>query len=271
MMFDSLLHTLQIVAGDRQFYRDRLVSDANMYKEQISQLECEITTSEMLRKVDLLKSNLLVGMKQRDALIYKAILDSTAKDVKDLKLAFHCVTNENTARQISALISERDFVWNQYKTMELDLSEKLNSKKVEIELANEKIRSLLKEMEQLRSSNCEKDNVIQRLKSDVDELEAATVKKAEQIESLQMAINDSVTPSLRGCTITSRIRNKNNVNDKRNGVVKTETNSSVRHEKGMRSSKRKAVESSRAISETPKLFSSSFKVPKLKNPSPRVN
>ncbi|KAF7140443.1 hypothetical protein RHSIM_Rhsim06G0021600 [Rhododendron simsii] len=177
--------------------------------------------------------------------------------------------NENSSK-VTALLAERDFVWNQYKKRESDLTDRLKSKSTEVEQANEKIQKLLASMEILQSSNSEKDRIILKLKF---ELEEASVKKSEEISKLSRELellrkgkSASVTPVLRCCSTRSR---SNEGNDARNISLKRESHPSQVVEKGCRSSKRTAVEPF-PTSETPKLFTSAFKVPKLKNSSPCV-
>lgn len=108
--------------------------------------------------------------------------------------------------ELSALLSERDFAWNQYKELERDLTDQLRGKHAEVEQANEKIEKLLANMEQLQSSNNEKDDLILSLKTDMAELESDSLRKTEEIsqlsrelELLRKAKSDSETPVLRRC------------------------------------------------------------------------
>lgn len=107
---------------------------------------------------------------------------------------------------MSALISERDFVRNQCKILEGDLTNKLISKHAELEQANEKIQKILINMEQLEASNSEKEKLIVKFKTHVAELESESLRKSEEISRLSMDLellkkgrDDSVTPVLRRC------------------------------------------------------------------------
>lgn len=82
--------------------------------------------------------------------------------------------------ELSALLSERDFAWNQYKELESNLTDQLRGKHAEVEQANEKIEKLLANMEQLQSSNNEKDDVILSLKTDMAELESDSLRKTKK-------------------------------------------------------------------------------------------
>ena len=132
-----------------------------------------------------------------------------------------------------ALLSERNFVWNQYKKRESDLTDRLKSKSSEVERANEKVQELLSSVEILQLSNSEKDSVILKLKTNLAELEAASVKKSEEIsrlsrelELLRKARSDSVTPALRRCSATSPLGDKNGRAAARNIIPKEESRSS---------------------------------------------
>lgn len=129
--------------------------------------------------------------------------------------------------KVIALLAERDFVWNQYKKRESDLTDRLKSKSTEVEQANEKIQKLLASMEILQSSNTEKDCIILKLKT---ELEDASGKKSEEIsrlsrelELLRKGKSASVTPVLRRC---STISHPNEGKDARNISVKRESHPS---------------------------------------------
>ncbi|OWM72006.1 hypothetical protein CDL15_Pgr017889 [Punica granatum] len=121
--------------------------------------------------------------------------------------------------KISALLTEKKFVWNQYKILETKLNDKLKSKEAEIQLANEKVSRLLVSMEKLQSSNDAKDEVIAKLESKIADKEALARKRrdelvrlAHELELLKRARCTSETPVLSRCTtsgsITSSLGNK---------------------------------------------------------------
>lgn len=111
---------------------------------------------------------------------------------------------------ISALLAEKNFVWNQYKLMETNLNEQLRQKRVDVESANEKIRGLLSSMEDMQSSDSVKDRMIARLNNDIARLRSDLVKNDEEVsrlsrelEALRRLRKDSMTPVLRRCTTES--------------------------------------------------------------------
>ncbi|KAK1273431.1 hypothetical protein QJS04_geneDACA017336 [Acorus gramineus] len=103
--------------------------------------------------------------------------------------------------EISALLAERDFVWNQFKKMESDYTNLLKSKNIEVELAKDNIQKLEVLMENLQSSVKEKDELITTLRADRDKIEMVMRKCTEEtprllkeLELLKSTRNASLTP-----------------------------------------------------------------------------
>ncbi|KAH7848689.1 hypothetical protein Vadar_006129 [Vaccinium darrowii] len=270
-VFDSLVDMIktqktqiECLAEERKLFEDRIKLQQERFQDQISRMNTEIGIQEMVRNVEAAYSDFMVGQKQREAFSYKFKLDDTVSELADFRawldhFSSKCSdTNENSP-QVLALLAERDFVWNQYKMREKDLTDRLKDKSREVEQVNEQIQKLLSSMERLQSSN--------------SELEEASVKKSEEISRLSRELellkkggSVSTTPVLRRCSARSR---SNEGNDARNISLKKESHPSRVVEKVSRSSKRTALEPI-PTSEIPKLFTSAFKVPKLKNSSPCV-
>ncbi|EOY15029.1 hypothetical protein QUC31_000323 [Theobroma cacao] len=205
-------------------------------------------------------------------------------DVRRLKLKYENLASEKNS-QITALLAENKFAWNQFNVLETQYTDKLNSKDSELEKANRKIEALISNMEELNSSNAEKDAIIERLKAEVSQKEAnaskfhEVSKKSREVELLRKSRNASCTPVIKRCSAggrTSVLGGKHGGRDGGNVIVKKET--SARNDpdllkdsgKGSRSSKRKKDDVT-PISETPKLFTSTFKVPRLKASSPKTS
>lgn len=138
--------------------------------------------------------------------------------------------------ETSALLAEKKFIWNQYDRMEKDLNEQLGQKQSEIECANDKIRSLVACMEELQSSNTEKDQMLLTLKNDVAKLKSDSSKKDEEISRLSKGIEASrksrdvlITPVLRQCTAetgNSQSKGKKRKMEGRVTTIKKELDSS---------------------------------------------
>ncbi|KAK9269964.1 hypothetical protein L1049_025537 [Liquidambar formosana] len=354
-IFDALLHMLQTqqtglesAAKERKLLEnrikiqyDRWVSDVRLFEDQILQMKRDFVLEELARSLDMAKSDLVVGLKRREASLYKVKLDHADNELADLKVSFDYLSQKcsnpeivsggkstetnrggknsnmkfvkNTkeeerhskilegevsklkheyeklslkkSAEVSALLLEKDFVWNQFKTMESDYTHRLRSKRVEVEEAKEKIEKLLASMEQLQSLNSEKDVTIVTLKTKLAKMEADTNKRNDEIsrlsrelELLRKSRSAPVTPVLNRCSVKPRISGlggKNSGSDRSNVFQKKEPSASQvpdhakDTEKGSRSLKRKGFDVI-PISESPKLFSATFKVPKLKNSSPLV-
>ncbi|XP_027149097.1 uncharacterized protein LOC113749549 isoform X2 [Coffea eugenioides] len=290
---------------------ERWTSDVNLLKEHIFQMRRDLTMQEKERIVEATKADMVMGLKLRESFLYKQKFDSELADFREWfeRLARKCSEKDTSAdvikkgeehrykalesnlkrlqceneklmldknSEISALLAEKNFVWNQYNLMETNLNEQLRQKCADVESANEKIWGLLSSMEDMQSSNSVKDRMIARLNDDIARLRSDLVKNDEEVsrlsrelEALRRLRKDSMTPVLGRCTTES-----GNTNSKaKSGMTvttKKELDSSLTLEKGCKSSKRKAVDTIQA-SNTPKLFTSSFKVPKLKNSSPAVH
>ncbi|GAV63621.1 hypothetical protein CFOL_v3_07139 [Cephalotus follicularis] len=206
--------------------------------------------------------------------------EKLAGEVRRLKRECKKLVSEKGS-EVSALLAEKKFIWNQYRVLEDNLTDKLKSKQAEVEVANEKIATLLASIEKLQSSNNEKDEAIVRLTAKVSKMEADANKWGEEIsrlsrelELLRKSRSASVTPLLNRCRERARSSNLGGIysgSDRSNVVVKKESSMVQVSDplKGSRTLKRKVVDNN-TILETPTLFSSAFKVPKVKDSSLRV-
>ncbi|KAJ0026360.1 hypothetical protein Pint_09378 [Pistacia integerrima] len=332
-MLKSQQEQLQTLVTERKILEDRIkmqhekwVSDINLYEDHITQMKSDFMAQEMTRLLEAAKSDMMVGLKNRETSLlelklehsddnladFRAWFDLLRQNPKDrdaearkIKLQFDKLASEKRS-EVSALLAEKDFIWHQYKLLENDLTTKLNSKRAEVDQANEKIAKLLANLEELQSSNNEKDELIAKLNTQVADKEAGTNKCNDEIsrlsrelELLRKSRSASVTPLLNPCVTGAKTSNtggksglrksgsvsitplskhftagagnpggKNCVRNGSNVFVKKELSAAqvpdlLHSEKCSRSSKRKAVDVC-PISETPKLFTSKFKVPKLK-------
>ncbi|KAK3231973.1 hypothetical protein Dsin_003854 [Dipteronia sinensis] len=215
--------------------QEKWVSDVRLYEDQISQSSME--AQEMMRFLEAAKSDMVVGLKQREASFLKLKLENTGEELADFRAWFDLLRNNPTAsgskpigskmvegevkrlkleydklaaekrKEISSLLVEKEFVWHQFKRMESELTNKLNSKHAEVDQANENIANLLASTEQLQSSNNEKDKCIASLKTNIAEMEAGAGKLNDKIsrlsrelELLRKSRNGSVMPMLNRCT-----------------------------------------------------------------------
>ncbi|XP_038704968.1 uncharacterized protein LOC120000876 isoform X2 [Tripterygium wilfordii] len=160
-------------------------------------------------------------------------------EVRRLKHEYEKLASEKSS-EISALLAEKKFVWNQYNLMEKNLTNDLKRERSELERANGRIVELLGSMEQLQSSNNEKNEMIARLNAKVAGLEADANKSVEHIsklsrdlELLRKCRSASITPVLQRCArgATSKIIDKNSGRDGSNNIVKKEISAAREIEK----------------------------------------
>ncbi|PIN09144.1 hypothetical protein CDL12_18269 [Handroanthus impetiginosus] len=320
-VFNALVRLSQNLQKDRQLLEGRIKS-----------LHEVIYKMKMEQKVDSMKTELMLGLKEREAFIYKHRYEDADSELADFRewfdyLSQNCSAPKNTSgdvsgkgegglrnkalqdevrklksgiekckleknSEISALLEEKNFVWNQLKIMENDYSKQLKKKCDEVDHANEKVQILVDQAEELQISN-------ERLRTDFANMKSESVQKSEEIsrllkeiEVLKSRSSGSASPSLRSFgaeqATASQKGGKNGTTVGRVIAVKKELDSSGKmgrakpsaHKstggkaprkqfttKGSSSgSKRKAADVI-TIPDTPKLFTSSFKVPKLKSSS----
>lgn len=262
---DSLLNQRKSLEKRIQSQRSRWVFDVKLLQDHISQLMRGSKIKDIAHAVDVAKANLIISMKQKDAIMHKLKFEDVEDERADLKVLFDelskClqqpknVTNSNSKNlDESALKAERDFAWNQFKKTDAQLQEHMKRTKSEIEAANENIQKLISELEQSHSSNIEKNRTITALQDDMAVLESESRRKSEEISRLTKEVellrgdsnNRSITPVLRRCTVQT-------------GTCSRSSDMAVTEKGERRSSKRKGGETE------PRLFTSRFKVPKLKH------
>ncbi|CAF1982825.1 hypothetical protein YC2023_084071 [Brassica napus] len=188
--------------------------------------------------------------------------ESLEVKISKLKLEYERLASEKKC-EVSDLRRENGFALSQFKCIQSGFTDKLKRRDEEIAQANTKISSLLSFQEQLQSSNHENAEIISSLKAEVAEMKASSIKKDEEISKLSRDLESlkksrSFTPVLTRCTMHNGSSVGSEVTRK-----KDKSAASPPNDKEIRSSKRKRV----TISETPKLFTSTFRLPKLKSPS----
>lgn len=100
--------------------------------------------------------------------------------------------------EISALLAEKNFVWNQYKEMETSFNEQLRKKRDEAENANEKVQILASRADELQISN-------DKLRANMTKMESESSQKNEEIFQLMKEIeslksrSESASTVLRPC------------------------------------------------------------------------
>ncbi|KAL1199229.1 hypothetical protein V5N11_005221 [Cardamine amara subsp. amara] len=303
---EALLKDRKIIETSIKTKHDNWLSDVRYYEDQLSLMRKEIETTKMMQSLETSKCNLLCGLKESNRSLCNSKLEQTLDELSDFKAWFDFLTlNTNVQEEngnlegsniksleakirklkleyeklatekqceVSDLLRENGFAWSQFKCIETGFTDKLKRKDDEIAQANTKISSLLSYQEQLQSSNHDKDETISRLKAKVAEMETNSNKKDEEISKLSRDLESLkkprvLTPVLTRCTKLDKCSNGNTVRS--HISTKKETSAaSTPNEKVSKISKRKRVNTTPvSVSEIPKLFTSTFRVPKLKSPS----
>ncbi|XP_010536391.1 PREDICTED: tropomyosin-like [Tarenaya hassleriana] len=307
---ETLLKDRKILVDRINTQHDRWNSDVRLFEDHISMIKNEIETMDMMRVAEIAKSNLLVGLKDRDASLGKVKLDHAMDELDDFKAWFDFLTmnskNETCSSQsagdksaeteirklrleygklasdknyeVSSLLRENLFAWNQFKRRETEFTDKLREKDDEIAQSNVKISSLVSHQEQLQLSNEEKDGIVSRLKAKVAAMEEEASEKDREISRLSKELElekrsrtPKLTPVLTRCTIrkSSKTEEPSTVAAKKD--LPGATGPASLNQSDQRSNRAKRKNQSNTLSsETPKLFTSTFKVPKLKAPSPQL-
>ncbi|KAL1542914.1 hypothetical protein AAHA92_19945 [Salvia divinorum] len=281
-----------------------LQSERQSLEERVQFLHEYIYKMKMEQKVDSLKAEFALGLKERESIIFKHRYENAENDTADFRewldylvrkcsgstdasIDIRCESSRNKAlhaevrklknelekskvdssSEISALLAEKDFIWNQYKQLEASLTEKIRKERDEAKNANEKVQILVSRADELQISN-------EMLEANVSTMESESIKKNEEIAKLMKEIetlnvrsgsaSTLLRPCMAGSASSSRRGKKSSTTRGSTIKVKKESDSSQTTEKGSRSLKRRAVDVI-VIPDTPKLFTSSFKVPKLKN------
>ncbi|KAK4348996.1 hypothetical protein RND71_031751 [Anisodus tanguticus] len=293
-VFNALVHMLtsqqtqlESLAKERMILEDRIklqnnrwVYDINTFQDQIYEMKKDFTVQDMERVLEVAKSEFVVGLKQRDVVMFKRKFEDADSELADFRELFdylshkfsepndvpRAATNEKTETrkkvwedevrrlrtenekltsgknsEISALLAEKNFIWNQFNKLEQDMAEQLRRKCTELEHANEKIQVFTRNIEELQSSNTNKDNTIAALRTQIAKLESDFVRKGEErsklsteLELLKKSGSASITPVLRCFTAgsgPSKLRGMSRGTDQRNITVKEENQSSQTLEK----------------------------------------
>ncbi|KAF7817646.1 kinesin-related protein 4-like isoform X1 [Senna tora] len=252
----SLLKDRKLLQHRIQMQHQGWESDIRLYKDQISQMKGILMFEEKKRLLDGAKADLVLGFKQKEASFFNYILEHIEDELADFKAWFEFLSQKPSDGEDQGKscgnTDERKKTTEEEKCSnkleeelrrskrEYDIALEKSCEHCEVEQANDKIEILVSSMEQLQSANDEKDGTISRLET-------------------------GTKNSGLGCNNSSRNRS----NLKKELSVPEATDTVKDSKKGNRSLKRKEGPAI-PVSETPKLFSSNFKVPKLKNLSPGV-
>ncbi|KAE8684460.1 Detected protein of unknown function [Hibiscus syriacus] len=161
----------------------------------------------------------------------KSVTFKTLEDAgRSLKLIDKTRVSEKSSQAI-ALMAKNNFAWNQLNVLESQYKNKLNNKQFELEKSNKRIETLISYMEELSSSNAEKDEIIERLKAELSRKEAGATRFQEvakisrEAETSRKSTSASCTPVIKRCAAggrTSVLGGKNGSRDRCNIVLQKE-------------------------------------------------
>ncbi|KAI7735937.1 hypothetical protein M8C21_000660 [Ambrosia artemisiifolia] len=201
--------------------QDRWLFDIKFLQHHISQMTRDSKIKDMARFVEDAKANLIISMKQKEALMNNLKFEEADDERNDLKILFEEVSQflaepnrvtRSNMRDVdeSALKAERDFVWNQFKKTDDKLQEHIKKTRFEVEAANKKVQHLIANLDQSESLNIEKNRRISAFQDEIAVLEFESRKKSEEISRLTKELellrgdsNSSITPILRRCMVKS--------------------------------------------------------------------
>lgn len=255
---------------------------------------------------DLAKENLKLKIKLREIESPPELIENTTTDhehsgrdlraeIRELKKAYRTLSSKKD-KEIKALDAEKNFVWNQFKTMEKDYVSLLKKKKMEEARATEGAQKLQQTVEELQMAVQKKEDEIDRLQA---EAKTKILTLEDKLQNMCSLVNekDGEIQILKGGHLQASQKRKQNVNGTHRksrseghalkGKSKSNANRQLVEEDQPETSQKRQCASSLAnglalrrcssrlrlrssASPAPQqvLFPSSFKVPKLKTPTP---
>ncbi|KAF0894129.1 hypothetical protein E2562_034697 [Oryza meyeriana var. granulata] len=108
-------------------------------------------------------------------------------EIKKLKQAYMTLSSKKD-KEVSALRAEKDFVWNQLRTMEKDYTDILKKKNIEAAQATEAAQKLQKSLEELQDQN--KDNGIGRLQAEAVDAKNKILILEDKLQEMLSLVKD---------------------------------------------------------------------------------
>ncbi|KAL6010364.1 hypothetical protein ACLOJK_000795 [Asimina triloba] len=166
----DLLVTMKL--AEAFFYKSKSERSGNDLKDL--QQVVDYLSAKFSEKEDSLEKCSKERSKQKEGdRAFNTIKNSEEKRIKTLQEEIRRLKSENRKlssqknSEVSALLSERNFVWNQFKRMETEYTDLLKTKRIEVENSHESISKLQQNLAILQSATREKDQVISKLKADL--------------------------------------------------------------------------------------------------------
>lgn len=133
-------------------------------------------------------------------------------EIRKLKQAYKILSSKKD-KEVSALCAEKDFVWNQLRTMEKDYTDILKKKKIEAAQATEAAQKLQKNLEELQVQN--KDNEIDRLQTEAVDAKKKILILEDKLQEMHSLVKEKdlkIQELKNGLSRTSQ-KNKRGINE----------------------------------------------------------
>ncbi|CAN6481398.1 unnamed protein product [Victoria cruziana] len=237
---------LEFLSKERKLLEDQINLQHQLWSQDLACFSYAIVKNERAHKklklglsLEAARSDLVIRMKEKDALLYKLKLEYIESDLEDMKIFMQlrrkCSNKENIQSEnkhvelaakedaqhelrrlkheyerlssqketeVSALLSERDFVWNQLKRMEDEYIILIKRKCNDLDSAHVYIGNLEDERKKLQAAINEKDTIIANLNREIiecnDKVRSLLVKLSELPKNLEitMATKSALAASL---------------------------------------------------------------------------
>ncbi|KAJ8452180.1 LOW QUALITY PROTEIN: hypothetical protein Cgig2_005985 [Carnegiea gigantea] len=200
---DSLLQQRNLLEQRIKILYD--FSDFRLSEDQVSLMRRQLALAELAKLVEVTKADLVNGSKHRESLAYKLKLDALIKRTYSRNKPYEVLKS-----WVAALRKEHPptIIRKWRATILINFERRVIklTKSDEVDKANEKIMKVIESLEQLHSSNKDKDVKIQTLRADITKLR-------KELESLRSA-NTAGESVLKHCepqssNLKSRRANRN--------------------------------------------------------------
>ncbi|EMS46283.1 hypothetical protein TRIUR3_07334 [Triticum urartu] len=112
-------------------------------------------------------------------------------EIRKLKKAYKALSSQKES-EVSALLAEKDFVWNQYKTMEKDYETLLKKKKMEAAQATEAAEKLQRKVEELQLQVVaqKKDDDVGRLQAEANDAKKKVLALEDKLQKMHSLVSE---------------------------------------------------------------------------------
>ncbi|CAH9054801.1 unnamed protein product [Cuscuta europaea] len=236
---DYLLQERKILQDRIVLENERWVSDVKLLQGEIDQMRDELTAQKVGSVAEAAEWEVILGIKELDIFLLKDKCEKTSCELKDLRKCIEIQSSKisrdkgvsdkmidgvknssseselrrqsHESRQllakkdieISKLVAEKSFVWNQYNKLENDTRDQLKQKCIELDIANKKMESLVKKIEELGTSNLDLRNQISKMEGVCVKQNGEISRLSSELQSLKKNNNDHATPKLKPCSTRS--------------------------------------------------------------------